>query len=179
MPTCNHAPFSPAEGRSTSAIPCAAPRRGLAESKQKGRGKAEKKVAPAESRIVNDFSGDKGVIEPNQLRWKPFAMPSDKDKVDFVQVGCPVRPSQRIAMLTCVVHRASRRWQVPAAWRPRGALQLCLLNTIHHDVPHSGLAIHIYTCNESMGDKAMCNSDGDLLFGASFASNCSNLMFAG
>ena len=30
---------------------------------------------------------DKITPNPNQIRWKPFPLPEEKDKVDFIQVG--------------------------------------------------------------------------------------------
>jgi homogentisate 1,2-dioxygenase len=33
--------------------------------------------------INNDFSS--GITNPNQTRWRPFPLPSDDEKVDFVQ----------------------------------------------------------------------------------------------
>jgi len=74
--------------------------------------------------LVNDFSQQ--VINPNQLRWKPFPMPQDGEQLDFVQ-----------GLKT-----------LAGAGAP--------------DVK-TGMAIHIYACNKSMGNKAFCNSDGDML----------------
>jgi homogentisate 1,2-dioxygenase len=108
MPSCKHAPFSSIE-----------------ETKSKGKGKGEKK-ADSSSRLCGDFTGENGVINPNQLRWKPFPMPSDKDKVDFIQGLSSVAGAGSVES-------------------------------------KSGLAIHVYTCNQSMKDKAFCNSDGDFL----------------
>eukprot|EP00455_Lapot_gusevi_P010154 TRINITY_DN1457_c0_g1_i1.p1 TRINITY_DN1457_c0_g1~~TRINITY_DN1457_c0_g1_i1.p1 ORF type:complete len:448 (+),score=176.57 TRINITY_DN1457_c0_g1_i1:90-1433(+) len=65
-------------------------------------------------------------IEPNQLRWNPFPMPAEDQKVDFVQ-----------GMLTV-----------------GGAGSVDLKN---------GIAIHVYCCNTSMGNKSFLNADGDFL----------------
>jgi len=34
-----------------------------------------------------------------------------------------------------------------------------------HPAVRDGVAVHIYTCNTSMGNKCFYNSDGDLLIG--------------
>ncbi|KAI9304671.1 homogentisate 1,2-dioxygenase [Cunninghamella echinulata] len=35
--------------------------------------------------LVSNFSGDKCIVTPTQLRWSPFDLPKDTEKVDFVQ----------------------------------------------------------------------------------------------
>jgi len=63
---------------------------------------------------------------PNQLRWRPFDLPDEKTKVDWVDG------------LKTVAGAGDTK-------------------TRH------GLAIHVYTCNSSMKDRALYNSDGDFL----------------
>lgn len=64
------------------------------------------------------------VVDPNQLRWRPFEIPTES--TDFVQG------------LRTIAHAG------------------------HPTVKH-GIAVHIYTANTSMKDKAFYNSDGDFL----------------
>lgn len=64
LPTCVHEPLKPVE---------------LNADKLK-EAKAEAMVS---SNIVSEFGS--AVIEPNQLRWKPFPMPADGTKVNFLQ----------------------------------------------------------------------------------------------
>jgi homogentisate 1,2-dioxygenase len=35
--------------------------------------------------LVSHFSGDQCIVTPSQLRWSPFDLPSDSEKVDFIQ----------------------------------------------------------------------------------------------
>nr|XP_031844094.1 homogentisate 1,2-dioxygenase isoform X1 [Nomia melanderi] len=80
------------------------------------------KVAP---RLAYEWSA--GEPTPNQLRWKPFDVPSRRDsRVDFVDGLHTVCGAG-----DCRVRR--------------------------------GVAIHVYLCNASMGDKAFYNADGDFL----------------
>lgn len=66
--------------------------------------------------------------DPNQMRWKPFDLPSTSGKIDFIDG----------------LHT------VCGAGDPK---------------TKNGLAIHVYSCNESMSDRAFYDSDGDLLIG--------------
>ncbi|EAU85158.2 homogentisate 1,2-dioxygenase [Coprinopsis cinerea okayama7 len=63
---------------------------------------------------------------PTQLAWRPFDLPPDSEKVDFVQ-GLKTVAGNGDPTL------------------------------------HEGLAIHMYLANTSMGKKAFCNNDGDIL----------------
>jgi len=112
LPSALHKPFEPLEEASTG-------------KKKAGKGKDEKKSSSG-SQLVGDFAGNNGVIAPNQTRWKPFPLPDQNEKVDFIQ----------------------------------GMKTLGGAGSIESK---SGFAIHIYACNQSMDDKAFCNSDGDLL----------------
>jgi len=77
------------------------------------------------SRIVADFSN--AVVNPNQLRWKPFKeAAAGAEKVDFLD-----------GMKTLAGAGSAES--------------------------KSGLAIHMYACNTPMTNRAMVNSDGDLL----------------
>ncbi|KAI8907334.1 Homogentisate 1,2-dioxygenase [Gorgonomyces haynaldii] len=84
------------------------------------------------SNLVRDFSVVHDHLDsvecestPQQLRWSPFEIPTEKR--DFVQG------------LHTVMGAGS-----PGA--------------------RDGLAVHVYLCNTSMGNKAMYNADGDFLF---------------
>jgi homogentisate 1,2-dioxygenase len=74
--------------------------------------------------ITGDFSKAFGL--PDQLRWKAFPTPEDKQQVDFVD-----------GLAT-----------IMGAGAPE---------------TKTGIAVHVYACNTSMKDRAMCNSDGDFL----------------
>jgi len=105
-PSCKHAPFQPMETGETKGS----------------------SALRAPHHCQTDFSGSNAVIVPNQIRWKPFPMPSSSDAdVDFVEGLRTLAGSGSPDLKT-------------------------------------GLAIHIYACNKSMGDKCFINSDGDFLF---------------
>lgn len=64
--------------------------------------------------------------DPNQLRWKPFDLPSSGTSVDFI----------------------------------KGLQTVCGAGDTRS---RHGIAIHVYSCNTSMVDRAFYNSDGDFL----------------
>jgi hypothetical protein len=167
------------------------------------------------SLIVNDFTGRNGQIVPNQRRWKPFPLPKDSEKVDWIQVRCAslcalsryllvawalsghggsCEPPLRCVSLVsshsvlnsaggsrvgaahgrrqrqrrsedvssaCCVERSCGGERALFHFEP--AFDSCVRMTVR-----SGFAIHVYACNTSMGDKGMCNSDGDFLIGEPF-----------
>ncbi|ORZ05800.1 homogentisate 1,2-dioxygenase [Absidia repens] len=39
----------------------------------------------AQDLLVSHFGGDQCIVTPSQLRWSPFDLPSDSEKVDFIQ----------------------------------------------------------------------------------------------
>ncbi|KAF9448554.1 homogentisate 1,2-dioxygenase [Macrolepiota fuliginosa MF-IS2] len=65
-------------------------------------------------------------VSPTQLAWYPFKLPSDKEKVDWVD-GLKTIAGNGDPTL------------------------------------REGLAVHVYVANASMGKKAFCNNDGDML----------------
>lgn len=73
-------------------------------------------------RLVADFANM--IIDPNQLRWKPYPIP--EEPTDFVQGLSTLAGSGSAESKT-------------------------------------GIAIHIYAFNRDMGNRVMCNSDGDFL----------------
>ena len=75
-------------------------------------------------RLSNDWNEQYPNL--NQLRWKPFDLPPEGKRVDFVQGLCTVA----------------------GAGDPR---------------VRNGIAIHVYSCNVSMENRALYNSDGDFL----------------
>lgn len=82
--------------------------------------------------LNNDFnqfivsSTSDAQVTPTQLRWSPFDLPSEGNKIDFVQ-----------GLKTVAVSGE------PGAG--------------------TGLAVHIFTANQSMDHRAFYNSDGDFL----------------
>ena len=67
-------------------------------------------------------------------------------------------PGRATAAPSALEPGAQRELNAPAA---HGAL--ALPEPGEAQLVPTGMAIHVYACNQSMGDKAMCNSDGDFL----------------
>jgi len=81
---------------------------------------------PIESEHITN-RWDTSEPDPNQIRWKPFNIPSvDDEKKDFLDSLATI----------C------------------GAGDAC---------SRHGASVMIYACNSSMGNRALCNADGDLL----------------
>lgn len=108
------------------------------------------------------------VIDPNQLRWKPFDIPTEE--TDFVQGLKTISHAGKYislhiecynlyysALTTIKIERGTSSPNAPLTFL-----------TGHPSVRH-GISIHVYTANTSMKDKCFYNSDGDFLIGNSMS----------
>lgn len=126
---------------------------------------------PAE-KLTADFSA--GVVTPNQLRWRPFAIPSEPS-VDFVRGLLTVCGAGRCVFCCCC-------W-----WRFVQPQRLALHTTHSHSpathnpprlppfnntkktrarnsaAAKTGFAIHVYAATASMADACLANADGEML----------------